>query len=149
MQKLLQAIAKIFSLRSLVAVICAISLVLSFPSLAVAVAPTSPPTGCNPGSGFIPLGDCLKLSDDSKINATYTTPAFLVNLIVRNLFVFAGVVMFFMILLAGFKFVTGGKKGLDDAKQIMTATLVGFLLMFSAYWIVQIVKIVTKTNIVL
>lgn len=107
------------------------------------------PSGCAPGSGFISLGDCLKLSDDTKISDTYTTPAFLVNLIVRNLFVVAGVVLFFMILLAGFKFITGGKKGLDEAKQIMTAALVGFLLMFSAYWIVQIVKIVTKTDLII
>lgn len=107
------------------------------------------PSGCAPGSGFISLGDCLKLSDDTKISDTYTTPAFLVNLIVRNLFVAAGVVLFFMILLAGFKFITGGKKGLDEAKQIMTAALVGFLLMFSAYWIVQIVKIVTKTDLII
>lgn len=107
------------------------------------------PSGCAPGSGFISLGDCLKLSDDTKISDTYTNPAFLVNLVVRNLFVVAGVILFFMILLAGFKFITGGKKGLDEAKQIMTAALVGFLLMFSAYWIVQIVKIVTKTNLII
>lgn len=107
------------------------------------------PSGCAPGSGFISLGDCLKLSNDTKISDTYSTPAFLVNLIVRNLFVVAGVVLFFMILLAGFKFITGGKKGLDEAKQIMTAALVGFLLMFSAYWIVQIVKIVTKTDLII
>ncbi len=110
---------------------------------------TASTTDCNPGSGFIPLGDCLQLSDDKKVSEVYTTPAFLVNLVVRNLFVFGGIVLFFMLLLAGFKFVTGGKKGLDDAKQIMTSALIGFLLMFSAYWIVQIVKLITRTNIVL
>ena len=104
---------------------------------------------CNPGSGFISLGDCLYLSTDTKVSETYTTPAFLVNLLVRNLFVVAGTLLFFMILLAGFKFIVGGKKGLDDAKQIMTAALIGFLLMFSAYWIVQIIKLITRTNIVL
>ena len=122
------------------------------PNACCATAPectTAPTSDCNPGSGFIPLGDCLKLSDDTKVSATYTTPAFLVNLLVRNLFVVGGIVLFFMLLLAGFKFVVGGKKGLDDAKQIMTAALVGFLLMFSAYWIVQIVKLITRTNIVL
>lgn len=104
---------------------------------------------CDPGSGFIPLGDCLKLSDDSKVSDVYTTPSFLVNLVVRNLFVFAGVIFFFMILLAGFQFVSGGKKGAENAKQIMTAAAIGFILMFAAYWIVQIVKIVTRTNIIL
>lgn len=104
---------------------------------------------CDPGSGFIPLGDCLKLSDNSKVSDVYTTPSFLVNLLVRNLFVFAGVIFFFMILLAGFQFVSGGKKGAENAKQIMTAAAIGFILMFAAYWIVQIIRIVTKTNIIL
>lgn len=112
----------------------------SFPTL---------PSGCDPGSGFIPLGDCLKLSDNTKVSDTYTTPAFLVNLLMRNIFVAAGVVLFFMILLAGFQFVAGGKKGAENAKQIATATAIGFALMFSAYWIVQIVKLLTKTNIIL
>lgn len=114
-----------------------------------AQAPTSPPSGCNPGSGFIPLGDCLKLSDDSKINETYTTPAFLVNLLVRNIFAIGAVILFFMILLAGFQFIAGGKKGMENAKQIISAALLGFLLMFSAYWIVQIVKLLTGANILL
>lgn len=104
-------------------------------------------SGCDPGSGFIPLGDCLKLSDDKQINETYTTPAFLANLLVRNLFVAGGVIFFFMFLIAGFQFITGGKKGLDNAKQIATASLIGFLLMFAAYWIVQIVAVLTKTDI--
>lgn len=112
-------------------------------------AQTPPPSGCNPGSGFIPLGDCLKLSDDSKINETYTTPAFLVNLLVRNIFAIGAVILFFMILLAGFQFIAGGKKGMENAKQIISAALLGFLLMFSAYWIVQIVKLLTGANILL
>lgn len=104
---------------------------------------------CNPGSGGIPLGDCLLLSDSSKVKDVYTSPSFLVNLLVDNAFVAAGIVVFFMTLLAGFLFITGGKKGLDQGKQILLGVIVGLGLMLAAYWIVQIVKLLTKTDILI
>ncbi len=110
------------------------------------------PAPCNPGAGGINLGNCLQLSDSSLVSAVYNNPAFLVNLIVRNVFVIAGIIMFALILLAGFKIAMagkGGKQGLDDAKNILTAVGLGFLVMFGAYWIVQIVKVITGADITL
>lgn len=106
-------------------------------------------TDCSPGEGGVPLGSCLKLSNSQPVQDVYTNPAFLVNLLVDNLFVVAGLAIFFMTLLAGFFFITGGKKGLDQAKQILLAVLVGFGIMFGAYWIVQIVKYITGADILL
>ena len=104
---------------------------------------------CDPGSGGIPLGECLKLSNSQPVQEVYTTPSFLVNLIVDNLFVVAGIIIFFMTLLAGFFFITGGKKGLDQAKQILLAVIIGFGLMFGAYWIVQIIQTITGADILI
>ena len=95
-------------------------------------------TGCQPGLGGVELGDCLQLSDSSKVQDVYTSPSFLVNLLVDNVFVAAGIMIFFLTLLAGFFFITGGKKGLDQGKQILLAVLVGFGLMLAAYWVVQL-----------
>lgn len=97
----------------------------------------------------IDLGTFLKLSNDTPIKDVYNSPAFLVNLIVRNLFIVGGFVVFGLIILAGFKFIVGGKKGLEDAKNIATWGLIGFIVMFSAYWIVQIIKLITGANILL
>ena len=104
---------------------------------------------CDPGAGGVPLGDCLKLSNSQPVQEVYTTPSFLVNLIVDNLFVVAGIIIFFMTLLAGFFFITGGKKGLDQAKQILLAVIIGFGLMFGAYWIVQIIQTITGADILI
>lgn len=106
-------------------------------------------TDCDPGAGGVPLGSCLKLSDDQQIQDVYNNPAFLVNLIVDNLFVVAGLIIFFMTLLAGFFFITGGKKGMEQAKQILLAVLIGFGLMFGAFWIVQIIQYITGADILL
>lgn len=102
---------------------------------------------CNPSEGAVDLAQCLKLSDSQQVSEVYTSPAFLVNLVVRNIFVVAGIVLFFMIILAGFKFIKGGKDGLEEAKKVITQAVVGFLIMFSAYWIVQIIALITGANI--
>ncbi len=97
----------------------------------------------------IDLGTYLKLSNDTPVKDVYNNPAFLANLIVRNLLIVGGLITFGLIIIAGFKFIVGGKKGLEDAKNIAVWGLVGFVIMFSAYWIVQIIKLVTGANILL
>lgn len=126
-------------------------LMLVFTVQLIALSPTPVLAQPVPGDtdAAIPLGDYLKLSDNTKVSEVYDTPAFLVNLIVRNLFVVAGIILLVIGLYAGFQYITGGRKGMDNAKQMLTAAAVGFILMFSAYWIVQIIKIVTGTEILL
>lgn len=96
---------------------------------------------CDPGSGGINLGDCLILKNNKTVAEVYDSPAFLVNLITENIFRVAGIVLMFMMLMAGFKFVTGGKKGAEDARGILTSAIAGFIIMFSAYWVIQIIKL--------
>lgn len=106
---------------------------------------------CNPSQGNINLADCLKLGDGrtavSEIE-TYQTPAGLVNLIVSNLFVVAGILIFVAFIVSGFKFIGGDKSGMEDSKKIATAASVGFVIMFSAYWIVKIIEQITGVTIV-
>ena len=117
---------------------------MSFKLISKVFAQESP---CGAGEGGINLGDCLKLSDSTNVSDVYTDPAFLVNLIVRNMFVVAGVIIFLMFMLAGYKFITKGKEGIEDAKRTVNISLLGFSIMFAAYWIVQIVSLLTGVNI--
>ena len=96
--------------------------------------------------GGVDLGTCLKLSNDTNVQDVYTSPAFLVNLIVKNVFVVAGVIFFLLIFYAGFKMIQGGKKGFDDAKTILTSAVAGIAIMTAAYWIVQLVGFLTGMN---
>ncbi|GIK84470.1 MAG: hypothetical protein BroJett025_10920 [Patescibacteria group bacterium] len=102
---------------------------------------------CGAGTGGIDLGNCLRLSDSTKVSDVYDTPAFLVNLFVSNIFVIAGIVFFLIVIVAGFKFIMGGQKGAEDAKGIFQAALTGFIIMFAAYWIIQIVALLTGIQI--
>lgn len=102
-----------------------------------------------PGDGNVDLGCLLKLSNSTSVKDVYDSPAFLVNLLVRNAFVFAGIIIFLMILYAGFRFISNGTKGKEEAKGILTACAVGLAIMFAAYWVVQIMKVITGVDVAL
>ncbi|MBT3249691.1 MAG: hypothetical protein HN846_03365 [Candidatus Pacebacteria bacterium] len=99
---------------------------------------------CDPSSS-IDLFSCLTLNPDkgTTVEGVYGTPSVLVNVVVRNLFVLGGIILFLMILLAGFKFAMSPTKAKEDAKNIAQGAGIGFLVMFSAYWIIQILEILT------
>jgi hypothetical protein len=102
---------------------------------------------CLTSASGLNLGGCLEISPGQTIGETFSTPTDLINLVVRNLFVVAGVILFFMLLYSGFLFIQGGTKGKDQARTVMTTAVAGFLLMFSAYWVVQIIKVLTGADI--
>src|SRR3989304_6494592 len=103
----------------------------------------------SPGSseaGF-ELGCSYTLSDGTPVKDVYTSPSTLVNLIVPNLFVVAGIAVMIMVILAGYKFLIKGQKGIQEAMKIVLTTGVGIVVMFIAYWVVQIIKKVTGADI--
>lgn len=56
------------------------------------------------------------------------------------IFAFAGLGLLLMLVMAGFTFLTsaGDAKKLESAKGQLTNAIIGFLLIFTAFWIVQI-----------
>lgn len=99
------------------------------------------------GGDNLELGSVLTLKDGRTVREAFSTPADMVNLLIPNLFVLAGVILFIMIIVSGYKFITQGEKGIQEAKSIMGIAGAGFIIMFSAYWIVQIIKILTGADI--
>ncbi len=103
---------------------------------------------CAPGAEEgVDLFGCFFLNRNETVRGVYNEPSTLVNLIVNNIFVFAGVIIFGLTIYSGFQFVSGGSKGIDNAKQTMTTALIGFLMMFAAYWVVQIIEAMTGVSI--
>lgn len=102
---------------------------------------------CDIKSTNLNLGDCYALNNEQAVKDVYTDPTVLINLIVRNVFVIAGIVLFFLFIYAGFLFITGDVKGKDKAKEVLQGAVLGFIVMFAAFWIVQIVKVVTGADI--
>jgi|SRR5579859_190999 len=94
------------------------------------------------------LADCFALNDKQTVASVYSHPSDLINLLVKNVFIVAGIILFVMIIYSGYLFISGGTKGADQAKTVISTAIAGFLIMFSAYWIIQIIKLLTGANIV-
>jgi hypothetical protein len=102
---------------------------------------------------FIPLAhaanlsDYLRLGGGTSVKDRYDSPDKLVNLIISNLFMVAGIVIFFLIIGAGYGFLQNSSKGKEEAKNLATGAIIGFIVMFAAYWIVQIIAAITGADI--
>lgn len=61
----------------------------------------------------------------------------------------AGLGLLLMLILGGYTFMTSGgdAKKMEEGKQRLTFAIIGFLIIFGAYWAVQIVGIMFGTSI--
>lgn len=73
----------------------------------------------------------------------------LVNVVVRNAFVFAGIISFFLLIFGGFQVIVaaGDPKKLEKGRGAITGAVIGLLLVVGSFWIVQIIEIVTGLKI--
>jgi hypothetical protein len=98
---------------------------------------------------FNPLNPAVNGTTD-KNAPTFKTPADVINRFVR-LYAFpaAGLILFVMVVWGGFEMVAGATntKAQDAGKQRITAAIIGFVILFAAYWLVQIIQAVFGVKI--
>lgn len=73
----------------------------------------------------------------------------LITTLLRYLFPFAGLILFAYLIIGGFSFLTSGgdPKGMEAAKGKVTNAIVGFIIIFVAYWVVQIFEFIFKIQV--
>jgi hypothetical protein len=73
-----------------------------------------------------------------------TSVGAIVGQAINYVFAAAGIGLLLMLISSGFTFLTsaGDSKKMDAGKQRLTNALVGFVIIFAAYWIVQIAGVV-------
>lgn len=73
----------------------------------------------------------------------------LVSLVLRSSFVLAGVIILFFFVLGGFQMIAGaGQSNPETAakgKQAISSAVIGFIIVFVAYWIVRIIELIVGT----
>lgn len=79
----------------------------------------------------------------------FITPGGIISTAMPYVFGLAGTVLFVMIVWGALEIMLGATdaKKADSGKQRITAAIVGFLILFSAFWIGQIVQIIFGINI--
>ncbi len=92
----------------------------------------------------------MNIPDTFAPGSKFTDIGSLISSLLPNLLIGAGVIMFFLMIGGGFMMIHGA--GNDDAKQTaqgkaaVTAAVIGFLLVISAYFILQILGVITGIN---
>jgi hypothetical protein len=86
---------------------------------------------------------------ESTATQDLSTPGRLISRILLFAFPLAGIILFVMLVWAGFEMVMGAasKKSLDAGRQRATAAILGFLLLFASFWIVQLLEILFNVAI--
>lgn len=66
----------------------------------------------------------------------------LVSRLLQYLLPLSGLILFAMIIISGFKLLTsaGNPKGIEEAKQRLQWSIVGFLVVFAAFWLMRILE---------
>ena len=81
---------------------------------------------------------------------SFPTIGSLVNVLLRNVLVIAGVFCLVLLILGGFSFIVsagGDAKAKEKGKSTITSALTGLVLIIAAYWIIQIIEIITGIKI--
>ncbi len=94
------------------------------------------------------LGDCLSFQSGSA-NQAYPDAGTLVNQILPNVYIAAGIVIFFMIVLGGFTMIANASnpQKMEEGKKTITSAIMGLLVVFASYWIIQLIQVLTGLEI--
>lgn len=68
----------------------------------------------------------------------------IINALVPYIFAIAGLLLLFILILGGFELLTsaGDPKKVESAQGKITSAVIGFVIIFVAYWLVQILEVI-------
>lgn len=75
----------------------------------------------------------------------------LINVLLPNIFILAGLILFVYLIFAGFMIImgagSGDEQGITKGKESLKHALIGFILIFSAYGLMQVINFITGINV--
>lgn len=89
-------------------------------------------------------GETIDEDAASEFAEDLSTPGGIISRLLLFIFPIAGLILFLMISWGGFEIITGAgdSSKVTAGKQRATAAIVGFLILFASYWMVQIMEVV-------
>ncbi len=83
------------------------------------------------------------------LNGGFDSLGGILNNILPTVLSLAGLILFGMLVAGGFTMLAGAadKESQEKGKKQITSSLVGFFIIFLAYWIAQILQVIFKVNI--
>jgi len=98
----------------------------------------------------VDIGKAFKIGGQSIVGKPgYGSIGEFVSVILPNVYILAAIILFFLIIFGGFSIITsaGDPEKAKEGQQTLTAALIGFLVIFTSYWIIQIIEVLTGVNL--
>ena len=98
------------------------------------------------------IGDTFKIGGGEGIGQTgsgYETIGGFISSILPNVYIVAGLILLFLLLFGGITTIinSDNPEAQERGKAAITSALIGFLIIFASYWIIQIIQVLTGVNI--
>lgn len=99
----------------------------------------------------VDIGEAFKVGEKGigEPGSGYGSIGEFISAILPNIYVIAGLILFVLFIGGGFVIITSAdnpeKKG--KGGQAMTAAVIGFIIIFASYWIIQIIEYITGVAI--
>jgi len=91
------------------------------------------------------------LGSKGAVSSTFPTAGTLISVILKNSLTLIGIIMLVLLISGGLMFIIGAgnqdSKKSAQAKSLITDAVIGFAVVFLAYFIIQIIQVVTGLNI--
>jgi len=97
----------------------------------------------------VDLGEALKLNETDTVKGTFPDLGTIISTILPNLYILAGIILFFLIIFGGFTIVSSGgnPEQTQKGQQTLTGARIGFVIIFASYWIVELIQYLTGIQI--
>ena len=93
----------------------------------------------------------LNTNTGKSVNEVFGSFGSLINVILPNIYVLASLILFFLLIGGGIMVIANAgndnPQGVANGKKAITAAVIGFIIIFASYWILQIIEKITGINI--
>lgn len=92
------------------------------------------------------------LKPGSNLETVYKEPSVLVNILVKNSIYIAGIILLCLVVFGSINLILNADSGNDPKsmqknQQLIIDAIIGFVVVFAAYLIVQVIQVITGTHI--
>lgn len=99
----------------------------------------------------VDIGDAFKIGNEGigQPGSGYGSIGEFISTILPNVYVIAGLFLFILFIAGGFVIMSSGDNPEKKAKgsKALTAAVIGFTIIFTSYWIIQIIEYITGVAI--
>lgn len=96
------------------------------------------------------IGEEFKLGD-KPIAERFPSLGKLISIFLPNIYVLAGILLFLLLIAGGYGIIMGAGRGdtsqVGKGQKALTAAIIGFVVVFASYWIIQIIQVITGMKI--